>query len=219
MADNLRKIDILSDLLYSFFKSQKHMTKFANVNYPKLQQCIFATWHAYQFAFYNIKDLSKLNVLISSSNDGEIIARAAEKMGLNVIRGSKGRGGTQATFKILEKIEMGQNVGITVDGPKGPKFVVKKGIINIAKISQVPIVPMAWHSQAWNFFKLPTWDNFTFPLGFVKILLLFGEPIYVPADIDDEGVEMYRQKLETELLEIDKRIHRDYKELLLEVAE
>ena len=218
MADNLKKIDILSEFLYCFFRMQIFMTKFKDVNYPALSQCLFATWHAYQMSFYGLKNLEKLNILISSSNDGEIIARAVERLGINVIRGSKGRGGTQATFKILEKIEMGQNVGITVDGPKGPKFVVKNGIINIAKLSQVPIVPMVWSSDAWNFFKLNTWDKLTFPLWFIKTLLLFGEPIYVPADIDDDGVEFYRQKLETELLELDKRAQRNFKELLKDVS-
>ena len=219
MADNLKKIDILSEFLYAFFRMQIFMTHFKAVNYPALPQCLFATWHAHQMSFYGLKNLEKMNILISSSNDGEIISRAVERVGINVIRGSKGRGGTQATFKILEKIEMGQNVGITVDGPKGPKFVAKKGIINIAKLSQVPIVPMTWYSDAWNFFKMPTWDNLTVPLGFIKVVLLFGEPIYVPADIDDEGREFYRQKLETEMLELDKRIKRDFKDLLGSVSE
>jgi len=214
MADNIKKIDVLSNLLYAYFKMQIFSSKFKNINFPKDTPCLFATWHAPQIAFYCFKDLVKLNVLISSSNDGEIIARATEKIGINTIRGSKGRGGAQATFKIIEKLEQGESVGITVDGPKGPRNIVKKGIINIAKLSQVPIVPMVWNSNAWNFLKLPTWDEFTCPVGFIKLLLLFGEPIYVPADITEEEVEIYRQKVETGLLEIDKRIKKDFNELL-----
>jgi len=218
MADNLKKIDILSNLLYCFFKMQILMTSFKQINYPTVSPCIYATWHAYQMSFYGVKNRKKLNILISASNDGEIIARAVEGVGINVVRGSQGRGGTQATFKLLEKIEMGQDIGITVDGPKGPKFVVKKGIINIAKLSQVPIVPMVWNSDAWNFFKLKTWDGLSFPVWFIKTLLLFGEPIYVPADIEEDDIERYRQKLETELLELDKRAHDNFKVLMKEVS-
>ena len=218
MADNLKKIDILSNLLYCYFRMQIPMTKFKHVNYPTQSPCIFAICHAYQMSFYGVKNRNNLNILISASNDGEIIARGVERVGINVVRGSQGRGGTQATFKLLEKIEMGQSIGITVDGPKGPKFVVKKGIINIAKLSQVPIIPMVWNSDAWNFFKLKTWDGLSFPIWFIKTLLLCGEPIYVPADIEDNDVEIYRQRLETELLELDKRAKTDFKEFMKEVS-
>ena len=68
MADNLKKIDILSNLLYAFFRMQIFMSNIKTVNYPSLPQCIFSIWHANQLAFYGLKDLERLNVLISSSN-------------------------------------------------------------------------------------------------------------------------------------------------------
>lgn len=217
MADNTKKIAFLGKLVGIIFRLQEKMLKIYKINYSNPSQALFASWHGHQMSFYSLRDNLANNILISASNDGEIVARGAEAINLKVIRGSKGRKGTQATLKILEKLEQGESASITVDGPKGPKHVVKKGIINIAKISQVPIIPMVWHSDAPNFIKFNTWDDLTFPCGFIKVLVLFGEPIYVPADIDDEGIEKYRQKLEFELKELDKRLKSNYKEYLKSV--
>lgn len=217
MADNTKKIAFLGKLVGIIFRLQEKMIKIYKINYSNPSQALFASWHGHQMSFYSLRDNLANNILISASNDGEIVARGVEALNLKVIRGSKGRKGTQATLKILEKLEQGESASITVDGPKGPKHVAKKGIINIAKISQVPIIPMVWHSDAPNFIKFNTWDDLTFPCGFIKVLVLFGEPIYVPADVDDEGIEKYRQKLEFELKELDKRLKSNYKEYLKSV--
>ena len=217
MADKSKKIAFLGKLVGLIFRLQEKMLKIYKINYQNPTQALFASWHGHQMSFYSLRDNLANNILISVSNDGEIVARGAEAIKLKVIRGSKGRKGTQATLQILEKLEQGESASIAVDGPKGPKHVAKKGIINIAKLSQVPIIPMVWHSEAPNFIKFNTWDDLTFPCGFIKVLVLFGEPIYVPADIDDEGIEKYRQKLELDLNELDKRLKSNYKEYLKSV--
>lgn len=206
------KVRLLGILLRSLFKVLERMVKYRAVNYPQTEQFIISMWHADQCGLYIIKNPQRMNVLISQSNDGEIIAMATEGMGFKTVRGSQGRRGTEATFKLIEKLEQGENIAITVDGPKGPAKKVKKGIINIAKLSQVPIIPMVWQSKSKMFLKFNSWDGFKFPFGFVKMINLFGEPIYVPSDCDEEGIELYRKKLEDAMIRLDEQLLENYDE-------
>ena len=190
------KVDFLSFLVKAYFKIEEQFATFKNINYYK-GQAIFALWHAHQCALYCCEDKDKLNVLISKSRDGEIITRATKFMGINVVRGSQKRGGARASIELIQKLEQGENIAITVDGPKGPRRQVKEGIIVIAKQTQVPIVPMVWYSPKKNFLNIKSsWDGFRIPIGFITVLTSFGEPMYVPADATKEQVEEYRLKLE-----------------------
>lgn len=208
------KINILCSLVFALFKSLSYVVKFKPVNVPEIDQFIIALWHAHQCVLYGVKNKHLLNVLISKSNDGEIVARAAEGLGIKTIRGSYGRKGAEATLKLIEKLEQGENIAITVDGPKGPARVVKKGIVNIAKISQVPIIPLVWHSASKCFLKFSSWDSFRFPMGAMQTVALYGDPIYVPSDCDEDGIEFYRKKVEDEMHRIEKNLLENYDEYL-----
>ena len=208
------KIILLSNLVKILFRIQTLLVSIKSVNYPEQSPCIFSLWHAHQCVLYDNKDKQHLHVLISRSNDGEIISRAANHMGIKTIRGSKGRKGISSTIKMVEKLEEGNSIAITVDGPRGPKQIVKDGIINISKISQVPIVPVLWYSNYPNFLKFKTWDEFNFPFLFCKTVALYGDPIYVPSDINKEGVEEYRQLLETKMQDMYKDLTLNFKKYL-----
>ena len=206
------KIKILSFLASMLFRFVGIGLKIKPINYPEVPQFIVALWHAHQCVLYNIKNPQHLNVLVSQSNDGQIVATATEAMKIKTIRGSQGRRGTEATLKLIEKLEQGENIAITVDGPKGPNRVVKKGVINIAKISQVPIIPVSWYSTDKSFLKFNSWDEFRFPFGWSFTVALYGEPIYVPSDCDDEKIEFYRKKLEDELHRLEHDLVENYDE-------
>ncbi len=206
------KIKILSFLASMLFRFVGIGLKIKPINYPEVPQFIVALWHAHQCVLYNIKNPQHLNVLVSQSNDGQIVATATEAMKIKTIRGSQGRRGTEATLKLIEKLEQGENIAITVDGPKGPNRVVKKGVINIAKISQVPIIPVSWYSTDKSFLKFNSWDEFRFPFGWPFTVALYGEPIYVPSDCDDEKIEFYRKKLEDELHRLEHDLVENYDE-------
>lgn len=182
------------------FHIKKHFYDCKVINYPKdLNGCLFAMWHSRQCGVYGIPEREKLYCLISKSRDGEIIATAAESLGIKTVRGSQKKGGAQASLEILEVLKAENNVAITIDGPLGPKEVVKKGIVEIAKISGVPIVPLAWHNPTKGFIKLKTWDEFCFPLLCKKLCILCGEPVYVPNDADDDTIEKIRKQVEDTL--------------------
>ncbi len=206
------KIFILANLVKVLFKIQTYFVRFKVVNYPQEKPCIFALWHAHQCVLYSVKDKSRLHVLISPSNDGEIISQAVNFIGINTVRGSKGRKGVSSTMKLLEKLEAGDSIAITVDGPRGPKRKVKDGIINIAKHSQVPIIPVLWYSESSKFLKFNTWDEFRFPSLNCKTVTLFGDPIYVPSDIDKEGIEDQRLYLENKMQDLYNDLKANYKQ-------
>lgn len=186
---NLIGLNVIKKLVAILFKISSHTIDFRPVNAPHLDNYIIDLWHAHQCCLYAVPNREKVNVMISNSRDGDIIAHATQTMGLKVIRGSKSQKAIQATMGMIECLQNGEIGAITVDGPRGPKGIVHKGIISIAKTTNVPIVPVAYYSPQKNFLKFNTWDEFRFPLGFCKPVVKFGEPIYVDKDITNEGIK------------------------------
>ena len=207
-------VSILSFIVKWFYAFESLFYNCKNINYPKEKPVIFALWHAHQCALYANEDRGSLNVMISKSNDGDIIAAATEHMGIRVVRGSYKRAGASASLTMIEKLEQGENAAITIDGPRGPKGIVKDGVINIAKLTQIPIVPMTWYSPSKWLLKFNTWDEFRFPFLGVKTIAVYGEPIYIPADCSKEDAEMYRQKVETALNDLYRYAQDNFDDLV-----
>lgn len=207
-----KQTKIFSKIVKVYFNFKKHFYYAKNINHPK-GQYILALWHAHQCGLYASENREDLSVMISRSKDGDIIATATESLGIKTVRGSQSRGGATATLELIDWLKTGKNGAITIDGPRGPKRVVKKGVIEIAKISQVPIVPMTWYSPSFGFLKFGTWDEFRFPLCCIKMVALYGEPMLVKADATDDEIEEYRQRLEMELNELYARAKKDFKAL------
>ena len=86
--------------------------------------------------------------LISASEDGTLIARAVQSLGVRAARGSSSRQGAQARGELLHELRAGVNVAVTPDGPKGPALVVKPGVVWLARESQAAIVAMSYRAQA-----------------------------------------------------------------------
>lgn len=188
------------------FIFQQYLTKIKEINKKELKPCIYAMWHANQCCIFGQKDKANLNVLVSRSFDGEIIARNTIKLGFKVVRGSKGKkGAVEATMQLIERLKNNENIAMMVDGPSGPAKIVKEGVIKIAKMTGAPIVPVTWYSKDPTFLKLPSWDNFTYPLGYARLVNLYGEPIYVDADSTDEQDEQIRLQLQNTLNELDEK--------------
>lgn len=208
-----KQLNFLAKLVYIAFRIQEPFTRIKEVNNPELKPCIYAMWHAHQCCIHGIEDKKNLNVLISRSVDGEIIARTVEKWGFKTVRGSKGKkGSVEATMQLIERLKNNECIAMMVDGPRGPAFEVKEGVIKIAKMSQAPIVPIYWYSEDITYLKLPSWDSFRYPFFYTRLLNLYGEPIYVNADNTDEQDEDIRIKLQNSLKDLEQRAPQVYKE-------
>ncbi len=199
-------------LAKAFMQVQKYFTHIVEINNKELKPCIYAMWHSDQFCIYGIEDKTHLSMLISKSSDGEIVSYATESLGFKTIRGSSNKkGAVESTMQMINTLKSGECVAITVDGPNGPLHKVKNGVIKIAQKSGAPIVPVCWYSADPTFIKLPSWDKMTTPIGECKLLNLYGEPIYVPAELTTEQFEEIREKIRTSLLDLQARIPEEFK--------
>lgn len=137
---------------------------------------ILATWHDQLLMIPPEYSGSASKVLISGSKDGELIARVVKYFGVGAVRGSSNRGG-RAAFRELTKLSKEPvNLGITPDGPKGPRHVVKEGVVQLARISGRPIVPIAFVCS--NGHRFQSWDRFLLPYPWGKAVYSFGTPLY-----------------------------------------
>lgn len=205
---NNKNISKLADLIFAFFHLQSFFTHIIEINPPKTKANLYAFWHEHQFAIYGIPDKGKVNVLISNSQDGEVVAGAVEKLGFKVVRGSTARKGcVSSTMQLISRIKDGESAAIMVDGPRGPFHKVKNGIITIAKETGAPIVPCYWYSAEKTFIKLPSWDKMSTPLFNCHIINLYGEPIYVNKEDDAKEIAT---KIEKSLLELEKRAPEEF---------
>ena len=177
------------------------------------QPVILAFWHGQHFLtpFIKIKESHRAKVLISRHRDGEFNAIAAERLGIETIRGSGDhgsafhrKGGVGAFKEMVRALADGYNVASTADVPKRSR-VAGLGIIMLARESGRPIVPFAMATS--RFIRLNNWDRTTINLPFGRGALVGIEGIFVPPDADAETMEKLRVQLETVLNEATRRAY------------
>ena len=98
----------------------------------------------------------------------------------------------------------------TIDGPRGPNRVVKKGIVEIAKVANIPIVPCVYWSPQKRFLKFKSWDSFRFPLIGTKLVMVFGDPIYLPENPTEDDIEKARKETEDTLNSLYEDLKKNY---------
>jgi len=144
--------------------------------------------------------------MASRSRDGELVARFVPRFGFKTVRGSTTRGGSDALRRLARLLRWGQEVAVVPDGPLGPRGVVQSGVIALARITGVPILPLAFSAfPAW---RLRSWDEFLIPKPFARATVCFGPPLWVPADADRAQQEALRKELEGQLSELTSRADR-----------
>jgi len=144
--------------------------------------------------------MTSFHMLISAHRDGRIIAGAMTYFEIETIAGSTSRGGSSALREMLKRLKKGGCVGITPDGPRGPAMTVSVGIVNIARLARVPILPLVYATSRRR--VLATWDRFHLALPFGRGVYLWGEPIEIAGELDKEGLENARRLLETRMVEM-----------------
>lgn len=140
--------------------------------------------------------------LTSHHSDGEIISRSTELLGYKTIRGSTNKGGFSALRRMIRVLKDGSDLALAPDGPTGPRHKVQRGIIDLSKLSGVPILPMAFSSSKRKVFK--SWDAFLLPLPFSRGVFVWGEPLYVGSKGDEDYLENKRRLLEERLMSVTK---------------
>ena len=160
------------------------------VHMPADQHYVFAIWHQNLFAGILAQTGRQHVVIISRSRDGDFVSNLCTRLGHKVARGSSrsgtvDKGGRVAKGEMVELLESGLSGAITVDGPRGPAFEVKPGIIDMARLAQIPIVP--YPPMPRRYWQFKSWDSFRLPKPFTRIDIHYGEPVYVPEDTPFEA--------------------------------
>ncbi len=133
--------------------------------YREGHHIILAFWHAQQLMIPIGYRGTGSHVLISQHGDGEIIARIIARFGHEAVRGSSTRGGAGALRALIKLGRSGQDLVVTPDGPKGPRQVAKRGVVQLAKATGLPIVPLAFACSKKNSSRagIVSWSHIRFP--------------------------------------------------------
>jgi lysophospholipid acyltransferase (LPLAT)-like uncharacterized protein len=169
------------------------------------KNAVYISWHNKIVPITVIMNqLEKKAALASPSKDGELISVPLRKFGYKVVRGSSGRDGVKGLLQMVKYLKDGYVVGTPVDGPKGPMYKMKPGMLYLAQKSGKPIIPVGAASKSkWVFHK--TWDKMELPKPFSKIVCILGTPIYINPDDDLKEVA---EEVEQILLNLDARAAR-----------
>jgi len=157
---------------------------------------VFAFWHGRLTMMWGAPgERARVHALISAHSDGRMIARIIERLGMNVVTGSSSRGGAKAMLQMIRILRKGDMIGVTPDGPRGPRMRAQVGTIALAQAANVPVLPMSFSAKRCRF--LQSWDRMQLVHPFTRGLYIYGEPFLVPRNAED--LEPYRQRLEDSL--------------------
>jgi lysophospholipid acyltransferase (LPLAT)-like uncharacterized protein len=161
------------------------------------ERSMLALWHeAFIGPLYYFRN-SNFHTITSYSFDGELAARVVASFGCEAVRGSTSRGGSEGLSALVAAVRRVPSIGITMDGPRGPRRVAKPGLAILSGRTQTSVVPMA--STADRAWRLNSWDRFLIPKPFSRIIIAFGPVIAPPVDDSPEEVERKRCEIETKL--------------------
>ena len=165
---------------------------------------IGAFWHGrllmMPFAYYPGR---KLSFLVSPHRDGQVVGKAIQRFGFQAILGSTTRKGFTAFKNMLKVHESGADIAITPDGPSGPRYRVQIGVVELARLTGRPVVPITFSASKRKIFN--TWDRFLLPYPFSKGVFVWGEPVTVDRHGDRHHLEEKRVLLEKRLNELTER--------------
>jgi lysophospholipid acyltransferase (LPLAT)-like uncharacterized protein len=157
-------------------------------------------WHnrilGITFAFERIYPRKRLGVtvLTSPSRDGEILAQLMAAFGMGSVRGSSSRRGSRALLELVRLVRMGRDIAITPDGPRGPRYSLGPGVIQLAQSTGARILPL--HAKFGRCLRMKTWDGFIIPLPFSTVSVTIDQPIEILENLNDNQFESARKQLE-----------------------
>jgi len=201
------KIKILPYIIYSLYKVYMCFVRFVEPEYPgklknKNTNFIVAHFHQDELALVHQRTNSNFCTMTSTSTDGEMMTRFLKLMGYQSVRGSTTRGGASALLQMIKLCSLKKlNPVIAVDGPRGPIYKVKSGVIELAKQTGFPILPVTLtYSSAFCIQK--SWNKAKIPKPFSKVTIKFGNLITIPDNADRIKIKELSDKLEKELLSL-----------------
>lgn len=209
-----RKYRKYGELLYhiiKFIEKTMTITQVFPENFDKDENFVLAFWHnKLVMTLLGTGFIKKKVGLASPTKDGELISVPLERYGTEMIRGSSDKESVKSLLRLIKKVKEGYTIGTPVDGPKGPIYEVKPGMLYIAQKSGKYLVPMGVaYEKAWIFQK--AWDKFQLPKPFSKAVVVFGEPYIISPDAD---LQLEALVLKDKINEMDKKAKIELEKIL-----
>lgn len=171
------------------------------------QPVIACFWHGrLLMMLYAWRWRERRQMLISQHRDGQFIAGIIARFGVDAVAGSSRRGGAPAVRRLLAILKAGESIGITPDGPRGPRMRAQIGAVRLAQLSGAPLFPVTFGVRPRR--MLSSWDRLVLVFPFARGVVIYGDPIVVPRDAGDEQLESLRALLERRLNDITTQADR-----------
>lgn len=160
-------------------------------------RAIISFWHNRQLLLPLMASFAPICVMVSHSRDGEMATKVLRAWRIQTVRGSASHGAVRGFLQLVRAYRAGANLAILPDGPRGPRYVAKPGVVHLGKTLDTPIYPMTF--AASRAVMLGSWDRLIIPLPFARVVVEVGEPLIVPADADAAQLEAIRATLDERL--------------------
>lgn len=168
--------------------------------WERREPVIVAFWHGRILLMPFPYRGQKACIMNSIHRDGEIITRVIKRFGISAVRGSSTRGWMGGLKGMLEAYKQGYDLIVVPDGPRGPRYKAKPGVLQLARATGARIFPVTY-SACWKT-RVNSWDHLLIPFPFSRVTYIIGQPITAPANASPELMEEKRQELEHALLSI-----------------
>jgi len=158
---------------------------------------IYCIWHENLLLPTITWGRSEVAVLLSKHTDGQLLGSLITSLGMSIVQGSTKRGGIEAIRKLTRDPDARKHLGITPDGPRGPRRVVQPGIVYIASRARMKIVPIGvGYRNPW---RAGSWDRFALPKPFTRACCVTDKAISVPENVKTADFEAYRLQVQAEM--------------------
>ena len=171
------------------------------------QPFILCAWHnRIIYALFATRDIirpktgRKVAAMVSASGDGAFAVEVLRAFGIVPIRGSTSRRGSQALLELSRQARAGLHLAITPDGPRGPCHEIQGGILSLAQVTGLPIVPLG--CEAGRKVRFKSWDRFQLPWPLTRCDFVFGEPMAVPRRVTGAERAVLKGELKRRMAEI-----------------
>ena len=168
--------------------------------HPKINEDeshVVAFWHGellmQSFNYQKLKPNNKVSAMISQHKDGETLARTVEYLGIHSLRGSSSRGAAKVLISAIKEIKCGNDIAITPDGPRGPRYSVADGIVAISKKTNAKI--LVFNCKPSKYWQFKSWDKFIVPKPFGTLEFFIQEPLDISGLEMEEAKKLIKEKM------------------------
>lgn len=188
---------IVKIIMHCFFKTYiKEIEGLENIEKVKKEggKIAFGFWHGEQFFLIPFFSKQDIGIMVSLSRDGEKQAKFLKSMGYKPVRGSSSKGAVSALIELIRYVREGNWAGFALDGPRGPVYEPKEGILYLSYKTGAKIIPLRVYSEKkWKLKK--TWDKYFIPKPFSKVKISIRKPLELTGK-EEEDLKILKKSLE-----------------------